>query len=323
MRLLLVELNRFRSRRAVALLVLAAALLVALLAATRIYSTRPVSAADRAHAQAQAARIAQQPSVRHELARCQKHPGRYGGPDTTPADCRAMIVPTAESFLGRPVLSLDQEQRESGPVVVVIVAALLVIVGTTFAGGDWASGSMSNQLLFVPQRGRVWLAKGGAVLVGGLLVSLVIIAGYWLALYLAAESRGIGTGAGVQAAIRGEIGRGVLLAGFAAAGGYALTMLLRHTVGTVALMFAYAVGGEAVLAALPIPGIGRWSLVNNLMGWVVDDFHYYDRSITCGPGETCSQSVALATSSAAAFLGALLLVAAVASFVSFQRRDIP
>ena len=39
------------------------------------------------------------------------------------------------------------------------VTLLMLLAGTTFAGHDWNTGSMSNQLLFEPRRARVWVAK--------------------------------------------------------------------------------------------------------------------------------------------------------------------
>ena len=55
--------------------------------------------------------------------------------------------------------------------------ASLLLVGATFAGADWNSGSMSNQLLFEPRRLRVWAAKAGAVVATGLLsCGLVVLA---------------------------------------------------------------------------------------------------------------------------------------------------
>ena len=43
--------------------------------------------------------------------------------------------------------------------LVILLAILMMLAGTTFAGHDWASGSVSNQLLFEPRRPRVWAAK--------------------------------------------------------------------------------------------------------------------------------------------------------------------
>lgn len=324
MRLLLVELSRLRSRRAVVLLLLGAALLTALLAGTTAWETRPVTPADRAAAEARAEAEAEQPYVRQEIARCERNPGRYLGPRAGAAGCAEAILPRPEWFLARPELSLAEENGDSGLGVLVIVSALMIIAGTTFAGADWASGSMSNQVLFEPRRGRVWLAKLGAVLLGTLVASALVVAAFWTFLYLLAESRGIPTGATVQETIRWTAGRGVLLAAAGAAGGYALTMLLRHTVGTLAVMFAYSVGGEILITSLPVEGIGRWSLANNVFAWLRDGHEYYDPSLPCQPGiDYCEQLARLTLADGAAYLGGLLLVVSLLSLLLFRRRDIP
>lgn len=175
-------------------------------------------------------------------------------------------------------MSLAEERGDSGLAVLTIVGALMIIVGTTFVGADWATGSMSNQVLFEPRRLKVWLVKAAAVFVATLVAATVIVAAFWVALHITAELRGISTGATVRADIGWTAGRGVLLAASGALGGYALTMLVRHTVGTLAVMFAYAVGGEALTASLPIEGAGRWSLANNVFAWLRDGHRYYDES---------------------------------------------
>ena len=324
MRLILVELTRFRSRRAIALMLLAAALLTGLIATTTIWETRPVSAQDMKSAQAQADREAQQPYVHREIRRCEKHPERYSGPGATAADCAEMVTPQPEWFIHRQPVNLAQERRDSGLAVLMIVAALMTIVGTTFAGADWASGSMSNQVLFEPRRTKVWLAKAAAVFLGTLVAAALIVAAFWVALYVSAEMRGIHTGATAQEAIREMAGRGVLLAAFGALGGYALTMLLRHTVGTLAAMFAYSVGGEALTASLPIEGAGSWSLANNVFAWLYDGHSYYDDSLPCSPGlDGCDQSALMSLGDGVTYLGVLLLVVVGMSMFSFRRRDIP
>ncbi len=318
------ELARFRSRRAIVLMLVAATLMTAFIAATTLWNTRPLSEADRAAAEQTAAREAQQPWVRQELERCIEQPEQYGGPQTTPDDCEAMIVPTAESFLWRATLDLRQEQSGSGAALSMFLAAIMVVTGTTFAGADWASGSMSNQLLFEPRRARVWSAKAGALLVAATVVAAALLGLFWTALYLAAESRGISTGATVQESIRWMTARGALLAGAGALGGYALTMLLRHTVGALGLLFAYVAAGEAIVAALPVEGIGRWSLANNLLGWLHDGYEYWDSSLTCrGGGLDCQQTAVLSLGEAVGYLGPLLVVVLVASAYTFRRRDIP
>jgi ABC-2 type transport system permease protein len=323
MRLLLVELSRFRSRRAIALMMVGAIAVTALIAVITIWDTRPVSAQERAEAETLAATEAAQPHVQREVARCERNPQRYGR-GMEAAHCAAMILPRPEWYLGRAELSLADANRDSGLAVLVILSTVMAIVGTTFAGADWASGSMSNQLLFEPRRHRVWLAKAGAVFVGALAVTAVVVAAFWFALYVVAESRGIATGASVQEAIRGRAGRGILLAGVAAFGGYALTMLVRHTVGTVAAMFAYAVGGEILFSSLPIEGIARWSLANNVFAWLTERHEYFDPHLPCPPSrDFCNQLAVLTLEDAVAYLGALLLLLTAVSLWLCRRRDNP
>ncbi len=323
MRLLLVELSRFRSRRAIVLLLLAAALLTALVTVTTILDTKPVTAEDRAAAEALARSEADSPFYKQELARCQRNPERFLEPGATAADCD-QVLPRAEWFLANNPLSLAEQNKSSGPAVIVLVTGLMIVIGTTFAGADWASGSVSNQLLFEPRRGRVWLAKAAAVLLGSLAAATVILAGFWVTLYLVAESRGIPTGATVQEAIRWSAARGIVLAGVGALGAYALTMLLRHTVGTLAALFAYAVGGEILIASLPFTGASRWSLGNNVFAWLENGHDYFDGTIRCSPGQdSCQQIAHLSLAHGAWFLGVLLLLGSALSIMLFRRRDLP
>ena len=324
MRLVLVELTRFRSRRAIALMLLAAVLLATLFAFTTIWDTRPVNAADVARAEAQVERDKSSRWFKQELARCESNPEEYNGPGATAADCAESMTPRPEWYLERRQLVLDDVRNEAGIGLVVLLAGIMVIIGTTFAGADWASGSMSNQLLFEPRRSRVWLAKAGALFLAATAVSAVLLAAFWTVLYLAAESRGISTGATVQESIRWMSARGALLAGLGGLVGYALTMLLRHTVGTLGLLFAYVAAGEAIVAALPVEGIGRWSLANNMMGWLHNGFEYWDSSITCpGGGFDCDQSALLSLGESVTYLGPIMLLVVLLSALSFRRRDIP
>ncbi len=324
MRLLLVELSRLRSRRAVVLMLLAAFLLTAFLAGSRIYETRPVSAADRASAQAQADAEAQQPGYQRDVARCEKRPQRYLGRQGVAADCEEMLLPQAEWYLYRTDLSVAAERQNTGLAVAFLAVAVTLVAGATFAGADWSSGSMSNQLLFEPRRSRVWLAKAGAVALAAFLVTAVVLSLFWLTLYLAAASRGIPTGATVQVDLRWTIARTALLAALAALGSYALTMLLRHTVGTLAMVFGYAVVGQAVVAAIPVEGTGRWALGNNVIAWIRDGTRYYDPSLVCRPGSgKCVQYGRLSFEQGAVYLGATVLVVVLLSLLLFRRRDIP
>jgi hypothetical protein len=324
MRLLLVEVDRLWSRRAVVLLVLAATLLTALLAATAVWDTRPMSADERAAAEVQAANAAADPLFKKDLAQCREDPESFLGSGSVADDCDQILTPRPEDFLSRATLDLGRVVENRGVAVILLVTALLIIAGATFAGGDWATGSISNQLLFRPRRLEVWAAKAGAVLLSALVVSVLLVGGFWLALYLTAESRGITTPGAVLHDIRWTAGRGVVLATAGAFGGYALTMLLRSTVGTLALLFAYAVVGEAVVAALPAERASRWSLSNNVFAWIDDGTTVFDPDRVCPPGQGgCIQSYVLGLGHGAVYLGVLLALAALVSVVAFRRRDVP
>ncbi|CAN5405394.1 hypothetical protein BH10ACT10_BH10ACT10_20870 [soil metagenome] len=324
MRLLRVELARLVSRRAVVLIVLGAALLTALIAGSTLWDSRPVTGGELAQAEAQVQEVLGQPDFQRDLKTCQDGPEAFFGPGAQEADCEANLVPRTENYLNRSALDLDEQQQGTGVGVVVLIAALLIIVGTTFAGADWATGSMSNQLLFEPRRLRVWAAKGVAVLLGSGVVAAVLITGFWVALALCAQSRGISTAPEVRDQIVTMSVRGVVLAACGGLGGYALTMLLRHTVGTLALLFAYAAGGEALLALVPLDGSARLSPTYNVFAWLRDGVRVFDQSVVCRPSQaSCDQRLPISLLDGATYLGVLLLVTLVVSALVFRRRDVP
>jgi hypothetical protein len=289
-----------------------------------VWDTRPVSADERATAEVQAGNAAADPLFKKDLAQCREDPASFLGSDAVADDCDQVLTPKPEDFLPRATLDLGKVVENRGIAVILLVTALLIIAGATFAGGDWATGSISNQLLFRPRRPEVWLAKAGAVLVSGLVVAAVLVGGFWLALSLVADSRGITTPGEVMHDIRWTAGRGVLLAGAGALGGYALTMLLRSTVGTLALLFAYAVVGEALVATLPVERASRWSLSNNVFAWIEDGTTVFDPDLVCPPGRGgCIQSYVLGIGHSVGYLGVLLVLAVVVSLLAFRRRDVP
>lgn len=325
MRLLRVELSRFFSRKAVVLLLLAAALLTALVAGTTIWNSRPVGADELAEAKAQVREQLSQPGFQRALATCRRHPEDLLGPGAEAADCDANLVPRPEDYLDRTALDLGEERRGNGVTVVVVVSALMIMAGTTYAGSDWATGSMGNQLLFEPKRVRVWSAKALAALLGCGVAAAVLVAGFWVALFLVADSRGIATGAALQEQIGAMSARGVALAALGGLGSYALTMLLRHTVGTLALLFAYAAGGEALLELAPVDRASRFSPTNNVFAWIRDGIRVFDENIVCAPAQaaSCDQRFTISLLDGATYLLVLLVLTLVVSVVVFRRRDVP
>lgn len=315
-----VELTRYRSRRVILLLLAAIAVVTALVAFKSAYDTRPPSASERATAQATAESEAGRSDIRNDVASCEDDPTQYLGPGTTVQECKDALVPAGKSYFRAP-LDLTGTLKGNGSGVAILVVGLLIIAGSTFAGGDWASGSIRNQVLFEPRRSRVWGAKAIAVSLASGLVALVVLGGFWLSLFLVAADRGLPHGSGVVDDVGWHLLRAVAMAVGAGLGAFALTTIFRHSVATISLLFAYAVGGELLVLLIPVDGIARWSLGNNAFGWLETRLEFIDPTARCDDLGGCG-SEHISHLDAGLYLLALLLVACVASWASFRRRDL-
>ncbi len=323
-RLLAVELSRFRSRRTVALLALAAILVSALLVGATAWTTRPLTEADRTDATAQAELEGQRPEIRQQVRACRSDPTSYLGPTATAEQCAEALVPGPEAYYPREELSLRSTLSPSGlgVTLALVVVALMIIAGSAFIGADWRSGSLTNQLIFEPRRLRVWLGKAAAVLIGSGLITLVVLSGFWLTVGALAQAREVAISSAEVADVSWHVARAVALSMAAALGAFALTAAFRHTVATLALLFIYAVGGEVLVNLLPVSGAGRWSVGNNALGWLARHHEYFDNSIVCGAGAACDSTQVLTHLEAGTFLGVLLVIAVVVSLVWFKRSDV-
>lgn len=321
MRLLGVELNRFRARRAVALMLLGIILLVGWMTVDTIWSSRPVSDTEVAAAKQQAAQELE--FYQQEYDRCVEDPESYfGGSGMSAGDCPP---PEADYrwYLTRSPLDLAEETGDTGKAAIIFLAGIAIIIGATFAGADWSTGSMGNQLIFRPRRLQVWAAKALAVGIGVTVVAAVVLAAQWGTYFATAAARDIGHSPGFVGDLVEMNLRGLALVAGGGLGGYALSMLLRSTVGTLALLFFYSVGGEALLLVLPFEKVSQWSLAHNVFAWLDNGIQVYDESIPCPGGMGCVQSYTLTLAHGAGYLSVLLLVVVVASALLFRRRDIP
>ena len=170
-------------------------------------------------------------------------------------------------------------RQGTGLAVISLLAALTMLVGTTFAGHDWNSGSMSNQLLFEPRRRRVWLAKAAAVFVTSLVVSAVALALWWAAVWLLAGSRDVQVEwarLGHDRRLRGP--RAACWPPERPSPATRSTMLFRSTVATLGVMFAVAVAGQAVFVAVIGESALRWVLPTNIAAFLFNGYQYYDGS---------------------------------------------
>lgn len=320
-RLIRTETSRLLARRTVAVLLLLAVVLVALVAARLIYESRPASPAELATARAQAELGSTNGGTAAELHACRQDPVAYLGPHKSAADCRRAFAPTAEDYLPRHPLNLHRLLDNDGARVALLVVALLVIAAATYAGSDWRTGSIRTQLLHEPRRGRLWLAKAVVVAVFCALTCAVVLTAFWAALVLTADHRHLDTD-GLLSATAWHVVRAVALAAGAGVGAYALSMLFRSSLATLALLFAYVAGGEVLVNLIPVAGAARWTANANLFGWLADGYTYADPAVGCGAFSSCDATRTVTHLDAAWFLLALLAVAAVASLLAFRRRDV-
>lgn len=317
-RLIRVELSRYGSRRAIALLILLAAVLAALVAFKTAWDTRPPSTLEIATAQARAEQEATRSDIKADVAGCLKSPSDYLGTGATQQECRDQLTAAGTSYLPRHELDLDGTLKGNGLGLAVLVIGLIIIAASTFAGADWASGSIGNQLLFESRRDRVWSAKAVSVTVASGLAAVVVLGGFWLTMYLVAANRGVPHGSAVVDDIGWHLVRAVAMAMGAGLGAFALTMLFRHSVATLSLLFAYAIGGELVVTLLPFDGIARWSLGNNVFGWLEPHLEILGCSSL---GSRCSQTH-ISHLDSGIYLLVLLVLAVGGSWVAFRRQDV-
>lgn len=319
--LIRVELARFGTRRVIALLVLLAALAAALIAAKTAWDTRPLTRDEVATAQLQADIEADRADIKADLARCLEDPAQYLGPGATTQQCRDSLVPAAKSYYPRQPLDLSGTLKGNGLGAALLVSGILLIAGATFAGGDWASGTIVTQLLFEPRRLRLWTAKGIAVTLGTGVVAAVVLGGFWAAMYAVAAARDLAPSGQVTTDIVWHVVRAVLLAAGGALGAFALSMLFRSTAATLGLLFVYAVGGELLITLLPFDGAARWLLGNNVFGWLEKHLEYYDPTTACLGLTDCGPEH-LGHLAAGLYLLGLLAVAVLVSLAVFRRRDV-
>ncbi|MET1059869.1 MAG: hypothetical protein ABWX84_09740 [Nocardioides sp.] len=332
MRLLTVELTRLRWRRAVVVLLACCVVIPALLLLGLAWGTRPVSGSEIQQAKDM---VAENNRANQEAYDdCVAHPDDF---DIPPGEDPAVICKQYTGvdedyrwYLTRQPLDVAAEREGTGLAVISLLSALTMLIGTTFAGHDWNSGSMSNQLLFEPRRRRVWLAKAAAVFATCLVVSAAVLALWWGAVWLLAGSRDLQASSHAWGRIAASAGRGSLLAAGAAVAGYALTMLFRSTVATLGVMFAVAVAGQAVFVAVLGDAALRWVLPTNIGAFLFNGIDYYDGSgsdqcVDVGNGAVeCGTGMAhLSLAFGSTYLLVLFGVAAALSLWSFQRRDVP
>ena len=314
-RLVKVELTRMLWRRAVVVLLVLAVVLPLAVFVLRVLDTRTRSIDDL---------VAENGTyVVDEVARCEARPGQFGvgGADDVNAACEELIA----GWYGNEPLDLVEEREEGGGLAAILLISMVTLLaGTTFAGHDWNTGSISNQLLFEPRRDRVWLAKAIAVgLLTGALAFAVLVA-YWTGMWATASIRDLPVTDQSAALKQAVLGTGFAMG--AAVFGFALTMLLRSTVATLGTLFAVGFFCVVIVAGvLGLEGdIERFMPWGNFFAYAVGgyDFYNYDACRFEGAGPDCGQET-IRRGAALPYFSVIWVAVAVPSILSYRERDVP
>lgn len=334
LRLLRVELTRLLHRRAVLVLLGVSLIVPAVIGVIVVLDTQPPSAAQVADAERQLELDRADPAYEEQITECVKHPDQWGITTDDAAEverqCREQAEPQLEWYLYEPQLDLASESDYgSGIAISLILAMVMMLLGTTFTGHDWASGSVSNQLLFEPRRSRVWAAKAVVVTGVGLLTAAAVLTTYWLALGAVAGARDrLGDGVLLDCLQMGW--RAAVVVGLAALLGFALTTLFRSTVATLGILFGIALAGGLLLGILGFEG--RWNPAYNVSA-VIRDGQEYWVDVECTPeqieeqGEdfygACGEERTITIAQGAGYLGTATFGTGLVSLLWFRRRDVP
>ncbi len=323
MRAVLVELSRFRSRRAVVALLLAMFALSFVVLSAIVYETRPLTATEMTRAEQRFER--ERVDALPQIEQCREDPLEVLGRRRPCRRVRHDRTPAGVVHLPPGARRRRDSLLSPAPASASCWPPWRSSWAPPSPGADWTSGSMINQLLFRPRRLRVWSSKATAVVLGTTLAAGLVLLGFWAGIVAVAQARDIAVAEPLWRGIGLGSLRSLALVAAAALGGFSLTMWLRRTGGTIGAMFGLVVVVELMAFTLPFERVSQWSMLNNLTAWVGNGTEVFDESICSGSSAFdggCDPSYVLSLEHGAAYLGVLLLLAVGVSLLSFTRRDI-
>lgn len=257
-RLAMVELRRFVSRRLVQVLVVLLLLAIAVTGVIVAVNSKSPSAA--AYADARMERTV-------DVRECVNHPRRYGAdpqPGETPEEaCERAMGPLAG-------LVSDKRFDLSGLRDIFVgtsfvVSALGLVIGASFMGAEWHWGTIGTLLTWEPRRTRVLLVKLLACVAAAFVLFVAIQAVLGLVLWLVAATRGITEGTGSASWLRsvaGVVVRSAALGAFSAGVGVAIATVGRNTAAALGVGFVYFGVVEGLIRGLR-PAWQPWLVGDN------------------------------------------------------------
>jgi ABC-2 type transport system permease protein len=294
----------------VVLLLVAGFVLSVIITSVTLWNNRPIGADEIAGAQAQADR---------EVAQCLENPRRFGLREGQTQRCERYFG-DVRNYSTRYVESFPSLSQGIPLAVMTTMAFMTLLAGTTFLGADFASGSLSNTLLFRPNRWHVWLAK-----IAVTAIWLTLVAAVTVALCLGALALLGANADGTQPTtdqLQTLAKRGVaVMTVVVAAGvlGAAVTTALRATIATAGIVIGYLLVGEALLRGVADERITPWLASTRVSAMVTSPLRL--RTYNEMTGEEKVTLLYLWPS--AAYLGVIFAIVSALCALVFARRDVP
>ncbi|WP_431930686.1 ABC transporter permease subunit [Micromonospora sp. RP3T] len=335
MNLVRAELERLAARRFVQLMVVLLAVAFAVTVVTTLGGSHRPTEVELSRAQSQAAAEVRRLELAHD--RCLRIKAGTLTPDENdylPRDCaqidpaQSEQLPTASDYLS----GVFVFAKEAKPLLYFLIAFLALfgfLVGASYIGADLNSGGVVNLLLWRPRRPTVLAAKLGTLL-GGLLglsvlASVAYLGAFWL----------IGQASGLTGRMSGEFwaglgavwARGVVLVLLAAALGFAVATLGRHTSAALGTVAAYVVvwelGARLVFQILQVGRPDRFMLSSYLGAWLAGQVRFWDdNACSTGISGFCDGSYTVGWPAGLVVLLGLTAALVAAAFAVFRRRDL-
>ncbi|GAB4005004.1 hypothetical protein [Nocardioides ultimimeridianus] len=276
--LIRVELDRIRWRRAVRVLVPIALLMPLAMLIIWTANTKPHDAQAWARAEARAQRQMSSPAFQRQIDRCVAE--SWNGPGTTRDQCIAEQGPRPEWFLSYNEMKAHDAVAGFAPAAALLVVGAIALAAMTYAGADWSSGSISNQLIFNPRRLQLYGAKLVAIGVLGAAVSLLVKAVWWIAFSGIAQVRDLPWQSEWTGDAFAVAGKGAAFAALIGIAAFALTTLVRHTVAALGTTLAVLAVSTAFIHGLDTgrlqalsPALNTAAVLFHNVTYTTNDWH--------------------------------------------------
>jgi ABC-type transport system involved in multi-copper enzyme maturation permease subunit len=245
-----------------------------------------------------------------------------------------MYTPTREDFPYQQYMPPTFDMRANFGDMLITLAALLAmsvyVIGASFVGAEWNSGGMMNLLLWRPQRLRVLSAKLIALLVAVAALTVVVSAAWTGVFTVVANLRGttarMTSGAWQSFALMEA--RGLVLVLVAAAIGFGLASLGRHTAvalgAVVAVIVLFQIGLGTVLQLAKVKFVEAYLIPVWGLAWMdksvkLENYNACDFSATSG----CQpETMTITWQMAGGVLAVLLVLVVGAAMWTMRSRDV-